>query len=186
MRWSGPVLMQLAGEHVRHLRAYRGLVRRCLVLDPDGTLWGGVVSECGIAGVGLSTHPPDNAYLLFQHELLGLWDRGMLLAICSRNLHVESANVFDRHPSMLVRSGHLAARRVNTRTKPENLADIAAELDIGLDSLVFWDHDPDERTRMRTSLPQVLTPEVPPDPAHYGQALIEVAGLESLVPGRRT
>jgi FkbH-like protein len=180
MPWSDPVTVALAGEHLRHLLARRGLVRKCLVLDLDDTLWGGVVGEDGAAGVDLGATPRGAAHVLFQREIGRLRQRGVLLAICSKNDEAAAAAVFETRPEMRLRLDDFAARRIDWEPKPENVAAIAAELGIGLDSIVFWDDSTAERARMRAALPEVLTPEVPPDPALYRQTLVEMTVFDTL------
>ncbi|MEA2670487.1 MAG: hypothetical protein QOG45_707 [Chloroflexota bacterium] len=180
MPWSDAMAMALAAEHVRHLRAHRGLSRKCLVLDLDDTLWGGVAGEDGAARVELGGSARGSAHLQFQRELRRLRARGVLLAICSKNNPEDAVAVFETRREMLLRLDDFAAARINWRPKPENVVAIAAELDIGLDSMVFWDDSPAERAQMRAALPAVLTPEVPGDPALLRQALVELTVFDSL------
>jgi FkbH-like protein len=172
--------MALAAEQLRYLRAHRGPARKCLVLDLDDTLWGGVVGEDGPDGVALGGDPLGKAHVLFQREVVRLQRRGVLLAICSRNNEADALAVFETRSEMLLHLDDFAAVRINWSPKPENVLAIATELDIGLDSVVFWDDSPAERARMRAALPQVLTPEVPSDPALLRQALVEMTVFDSL------
>jgi FkbH-like protein len=177
MPWSESVLMPLAHEHVRHLLAARGgRARSCLVVGLDNTLWRGRVAEDGAAGgVELGARAPGNAFLLFQHQLDRLRRSGVQLAICSKADCDAAVALLETHPDMLLRLSHFAATRIGCASKPACVREIAAELGIGLDSVVFWDDSSDERAQMRAELPQVLTPEVPLDPAMHRQALIDLA-----------
>src|SRR6202040_3278613 len=103
-----------------------------------------------------------------------LWRRGVLLAICSKNNPDDALAVFEQHPDMVLKLSHFAAQRINWESKTDNLRAIASELNIGLDSLVFLDDNPVERARIRAELPEVLTPELPTDPAQYRRALVEL------------
>jgi FkbH-like protein len=175
MPWSESVLSRLSREYLRFIRAAKGLSRKCVVLDLDNTLWGGVVGEDGLAGIQLGAEAPGNAFVAFQRELERLWRRGILLAICSKNNPDDALPVFEHHPEMVLKLSHFAAQRINWQPKSQNIAEIARELNIGLDSLVFLDDNPVERAAVRAALPQVLTPELPTDPAEYRRALLEVA-----------
>jgi FkbH-like protein len=173
--WSEPMLGELTAEYVRYLNAAFRPARKCLVLDLDGTLWGGVVGEDGVEGLKLGADPPGNAFVEFQRELLKLWRRGVLLAICSKNDR-DLVHAALRHPGMVLRESHFAAQRINWQPKPANLREIAAELNIGVNSLVFLDDNPVERAAVRAELPEVLCPDLPADPAYYRQCLL---GLEA-------
>jgi len=171
----------LARAQARYLRALRGRPAKCLVVDLDGTLWGGVVGEVGVGGIELGEAYPGRSYLRFQRALLALRDRGVLLAINSKNNSADVDDVFATHPDMLVRPEHFAATRVNWRPKPENMVAIAEELSIGLDSLVFFDDNPAERLAMRQALPEVTTIEVPADPSQHASVILGCGLFDRLV-----
>ncbi|MGI9146792.1 MAG: HAD-IIIC family phosphatase [Chloroflexota bacterium] len=178
--WGEAVHLRLAREYLRYVRPLRGLASKCVVLDLDNTLWGGVVGEDGIEGIQLGPNAPGNAFVAFQRELDQLWRRGILLAICSKNNLDDVTPAFERHPSMVLTWAHIAAHRINWQSKAENLRELASELHIGLDSLVFLDDNPVERAVVRSELPEVLVPELPSDPAQYRSALLELDVFESL------
>lgn len=180
MGWSESVLPDLAREYLRFLKAYKGLSRKCIILDLDNTLWGGVIGEDGLEGIQLGADAPGNAFVAFQHELEKLWRRGILLAICSKNNPEDALAVFNRHPGMVLKLAHFAAQRINWEPKTANIRSLAEELNIGLDSMVFLDDNPVERARVRAELPQVLVPELPTDPAQYRTALLELGAFDSL------
>jgi len=180
MGWSEAVLPELAREYLRYLTPYRALSRKCIVLDLDNTLWGGVIGEDGLAGIALGSEAPGNAFVAFQQALERLWRRGILLAICSKNNPAEALAVFDQHPAMVLKRSHFAAQRINWEPKPANIRSIAQELNIGLDSIVALDDSPVERAAIRAEVPQVLTPELPADPAEYRAALLDLVVFESL------
>jgi FkbH-like protein len=151
---------------------------KCLVLDLDNTLWGGAVGDDGAGGIVVGDDYPGSAFKLFQRAILGLKDRGIILALCSKNDPEVVQEVFEKHPDMLLRSEDIAAQRINWLPKSDNIREIAEELNIGLDSLVFFDDNPVERAEVRTNLPEVIVVEVPTDPVLYVEALYAVADFD--------
>ena len=170
----------LARETMRFVRALTGRARKALVLDLDNTLWGGIIGEDGLAGIRLGDAPPGNAYAAFQRRLRAMQRRGLLLAINSRNNPEDAIEALESHPEMVLRPGDFAAMRINWKSKVENMRELARELNIGLDALAFWDDDPAERERMRAMAPEVLTIEVPRDPALYERTLAQIAEFDAL------
>lgn len=157
----------LAAFYVRHLRPLFGLSKKVLALDADNTLWGGIVGDAGIEGIALGHDFPGNAFVAFQKRVLDLYHRGVVLAIISKNEPGAVEAVLDTHPDMVLRSEHFAALQVNWQSKPENMRRIADDLNLGLDSFVFLDDSPVECDLMRTVLPEVMTVQLPKDPAEY-------------------
>src|SRR3989344_7323670 len=141
--------------------------KKCIVLDLDNTLWGGVVGEEGVEGIKLSLNPPGNSFVAFQQALLDLFHRGVLLAINSRNNPDDAWAAIKTHPNMILRENHFAASRINWNDKSQNLRELAKELNIGLDSMVFLDDDHTNRALVRALAPEVETPDLPVDPAQY-------------------
>ncbi|HEY4487828.1 MAG TPA: HAD-IIIC family phosphatase [Candidatus Paceibacterota bacterium] len=156
-------------------------MRKCIVLDLDNTLWGGVIGEDGMEGIALSTKEPGASYIAFQQALLDLYDRGIILAINSQNNEADALEVIKTHPNMILKEKHFAASRINWKDKVENMKEIAEELNIGLDSLVFLDDNPINRAAMREYLPQVETPELPQDPTEYTKFLNSLPYFEQRV-----
>jgi len=150
-------LQGLARVQAAYVQALLAAPRKCLVVDLDNTLWGGVLGEEGLAGIQLGNTYPGNVYRDVQHALLQLYRRGVLLAINSKNNEADVDEVFRAHPEMILRREHFAAARINWRPKPENMLELADELNLGTDSLVFLDDSPAECGLMRHALPQVLT-----------------------------
>ncbi len=177
MPWGDAALRGLCREYLRHIRAQRGMTRKCVVVDLDNTLWGGVIGEDGLAGIQLGSEAPGNAFVALQRELEILWRRGILLAVCSKNNPDDAWQALDHHPEMVLKRSHFAAARINWQPKPTNIREIARELNIGLDSLVFLDDNPVERAAVRAELPQVFTPELPSDPSLYRSALLDLADV---------
>ena len=154
------------------IAAQSGTAKKCLVLDLDNTLWGGVIGDDGIAGIKLGQGEAEGeAFQAFQHYVNDLARRGVILAVCSKNTEAIAREAFDNHPEMVLRTTDIAAFVANWDDKATNLRRIAKKLEIGLDSLVFVDDNPMERALVRELVPEVAVPELPPDPASYIQAL---------------
>jgi FkbH-like protein len=177
-----PEMAPLYGDLVaRLLAAQRGMGRKCLVLDLDNTLWGGVVGDDGINGIILGQgNAVGEAHAAFQRYAKSLTERGVILAVCSKNNPEIVETVFRDHPEMVLTRNDIAAFAVNWTDKPANLREIAKNLNIGLDSLVFFDDNPFEREMVRRALPMVAVPEVPEDCARYVQCLSEAGYFEAL------
>jgi FkbH-like protein len=170
------------GELVaRLIGAQRGKSRKCLVLDLDDTLWGGVVGDVGTAGIVLGEGSAQGeAHLALQRYAKQLKERGVILAVCSKNEHALAEAVFREHPEMVLRRPDIAAFVANWNDKVENLKEIAGRLNIGLDSLVFVDDNPVERARVREGLPMVAVPELPNDPALYVRCIADAGYFEAV------
>ena len=149
----------------QHLENEMALQRmKCLVLDLDNTLWGGVLGEDGLDGIKLGGDYPGNAYARWQHALLQLQQQGIILTICSKNNERDVMEVWEHNKDMVLRREHFSAMRINWQDKATNLQELAAELNIGLDSMVFLDDNPTERELVRQLLPQVTVPDFPEKP----------------------
>ena len=166
--------MVLAEEYANALAARLGRSGKCIVLDLDNTLWGGIIGEDGVAGIQLGNEGAGLAFAEFQRELLHLYRKGVLLAVCSRNNPEDALEAIRNHPAMVLREEYFSALRVNWLDKCDNLRDIARELNIGFDSMVFLDDSPVERDRVRQELPDVLVPDWPADPGDYRRALLAI------------
>jgi FkbH-like protein len=150
-----PGLIAYGQECGRFFRALRGRARKCLVLDCDNTLWGGIVGEDGLEGIKCDTTYPGSCFRALQEEALNLYHRGVILALCSKNNEADVLQVLREHPDMVLREEHFAIMMVNWDDKVTNLRRIAAELNIGLDSLVFVDDNPFETNFVSEHLPEV-------------------------------
>jgi FkbH-like protein len=175
--YSRTAMAELAQEAFKFIRAFQGLNKKCLVLDCDNTLWGGILGEDGHSGIQIGSDYPGSAYQDFQKELLALYQRGVILALCSKNNEEDVLEVIDQHPDMLLRRHHFSAWRINWNDKATNLRELAAELNIGIDSLVFVDDSEFETSLVRENLPQVEVVLLPVDrPAEY-RWLIAASGF---------
>jgi len=177
-----PLVAPAYGELVARLAAaVVGRSRKCLVLDLDNTLWGGVVGDDGVDHLRLGQGGAEGeAYLAFQRYVARLAERGIIIAICSKNDHDVARSVFDRHPEMQIAFDDIACFVANWSDKASNLRQIAQTLNIGLDSMVFVDDNPAEREIVRRELPEVAVPELPEDPAGYAQCVADSGYFESL------
>ncbi len=138
--------------------------KKCLILDLDNTLWGGVLGEDGIDGIQLGGEYPGKAYSYWQRALLQLSRTGVILAVCSKNNEADVQEAWESNPHMVLKREHFSASRINWQDKATNIRDIAAELNIGLDSMVFLDDNPAERELVKQLLPQVEVPDFPTKP----------------------
>src|SRR3989304_263226 len=154
----------IAADILKYCLSALGQIKKCIVLDLDNTLWGGIAGEDGIDGIQLGQTYPGNCFRDFQKELLKLYERGILLAINSKNNEDDALRIIDDHPDMILRRRHFAAMRINWRDKAANLRDLARELNIGIDSMIVVDDNPVECELIRQAYPEcdvVLLPDKP-------------------------
>lgn len=164
-------LPKLAKALVDILVASQGRQIKCVVLDLDNTLWGGVIGDDGLEGIRVGHLGDGEAFEDFQLFLRELNRRGILLAVCSKNTHEVAIRAFQEHPEMVLREEHIAAFVANWDDKAQNLRLIRERLNIGFDSMVFIDDNPFERNLVRELLPEVVVPELPEDPSDYVRAI---------------
>lgn len=138
--------------------------KKCIVLDLDNTLWGGVLGEEGISGIKIGGDYPGKAFAFFQKSLLQLSKAGVILTVCSKNNEADVLEAWEKNPFMVLKKEHFAACRINWTDKATNIKELAEELNIGLDSFVFVDDNPTERELIRQMLPMVSVPEFPAQP----------------------
>ena len=153
----------VARELERILDAQVAAPKKCLLLDLDNTLWGGVLGEEGLNGIQLSETGEGARFKDFQRRIRQLGKMGVILGVVSKNNEADALEAFEQHPHMVLRKEDFAILKINWSPKPQNLAEVARDLDIGIDSLVFLDDNPVEREAVRTSLPEVTVPEFPAD-----------------------
>ena len=171
MALSPTATVTLAQNVAAIVKAVYGRSKKCLVLDLDNTLWGGIVGDDGVQNLILGRdHPMGEAFLDFQRYVKDLQQRGVLLAACSKN-DIENAKEGLSHPDCILKLEDFSAFKANWNPKPENMREIAAELNIGLDSLVFVDDNPAERALMADQLPEVAVPDVGSDVSRFAEVL---------------
>ena len=192
--WHSPVQWNLAklpfsntylplyADHVaRVIASLRGKSRKCLVLDLDNTVWGGIIGDDGLEGIQIAQgDATGEAHLSVQRLALSLRERGVVLAVSSKNNDDVARLPFNKHPEMLLREDHIAVFQANWNDKATNIKAIAEELSLGIDSMVLLDDNPVERGLVRQILPQVGVPELPEDPSLYARTLAAAGYFESV------
>jgi len=171
MPLSPRALVALADRWLRMIHPIVGRLAKVLVVDLDNTMWGGVVGEDGVDGLRLGEEGDGVHFLEVQRALLDIRSRGILLAVCSKNQAADGAAALDGHPEMLLRSDDFHALRINWSDKGTNLMEIAAELNLGIDSLAFLDDNPAERLLVTTNVPEVAVLPVTDEPASLAEAI---------------
>jgi FkbH-like protein len=175
-------LIPLYADHVaRTVAAIRGKSRKALILDLDNTVWGGVIGDDGLDGIKIAQGDArGEAHLAVQQLALDLRQRGIVLAVCSKNTDEVAREPFEKHPEMLLKLDHIAVFQANWNDKATNIQAIADELSLGLDAMVFLDDNPAERGLVRKLLPQVVVPELPEEPAYYARTLAAAGYFEAV------
>lgn len=153
------------------VRSLQGAVKKCLVLDLDNTLWGGVIGDDGLSGIQIGELGTGHAFSDFQKWLKELKNRGILLTVCSKNNEETAKEPFEKHPEMVLRLEDFSMFVANWEDKARNIRTIQQALNIGMDSMVFLDDNPFERELVRIMIPEITVPELPEDPALYLQYL---------------
>jgi FkbH-like protein len=175
-------LIPLYADHVaRTIGALRGKSRRVLILDLDNTVWGGVIGDDGLQGINIAQgDAKGEAHLALQQLALNLRERGIVLAVSSKNEDAIARVPFQQHPEMLLKLDDIAVFQANWDDKASNIRAIAQELCLGLEAMVFLDDNPVERGLVRKLLPQVAVPELPEEPAYYGRTLTAAGYFEAV------
>jgi FkbH-like protein len=162
---------EVAINIARMIAAAEGSMKKCIVLDLDNTLWGGIIGDDGIDAIELDDLGAGRAFTDFQYWLRNLKERGIILAVCSKNTESIARDAFEQHPSMILRMEDIAVFMANWSPKAQNIATIRSVLNIGYDSIVFIDDDPVEREMIRQHFPEITVPDLPDDPALYVEYL---------------
>lgn len=152
--YNPDTLLALSRSYARTIASRHGR-KKCLVLDLDNTLWGGIIGEDGLDGIALGKTYPGNVYRDIQRQIKKLADQGVILALNSKNNEADAKEVFEKHPDVVLKWDDFAATRINWNSKPQNFVELAYEINIGLDSMVFVDDNPFETQMVAESLPQV-------------------------------
>jgi len=163
VKYSVKVFEVFLKEIVNIYNAFKGKIKKVLILDLDNTLWGGVIGEDGLSGIKLSEDGIGKIYRDFQKNIKKLKNFGILLCIVSKNNFEDVKEVFEKHPLMVLKLEDFIITKINWKPKYENIKEIARELNLGLDSFVFIDDNPFERAAVKKFLPEVEVPEFPKD-----------------------
>ena len=181
MWYLGSIPFSSAGEEriatglARLWRAYQGKRKKALAIDLDNTLWGGVVGEEGIDGITLSTEKEGKAFHDFQKRILDLKRMGVMLTLVSKNNPEDALEVFRKHPAMVLQVEDFVSMKINWDPKPQNIATLAKELNVGLDSFIMIDDSPFERQAVKEILPEVVAPDFPKDTSKLSDWIRELA-----------
>lgn len=167
MVWSLPFLPVLAKTVVGLMEAAKGRIKKCIVLDLDNTLWGGVIGDDGLEGIQLGDFGIGKAFSRFQKWIKELQRRGIVVCVCSKNNDAVAKEVFQKHPDAVLTLDDIAVFAVNWNNKVDNLHFIKNTLNIGFDSMVFVDDNPFERGMVKEAIPDLDVPELPEDPVDY-------------------
>lgn len=168
------MIENIADEFMGYIKPLMGINRKCIVLDLDNTLWGGIIGEDGFENIELGPNGKGGAFMEFQYRLLALQQRGIILAINSKNNSEDALKVIREHPHMILKENHFACVKINWNDKASNMKEIANDLNIGLDSMVFFDDDKINQELIKKKMPEVLTVELPDDPSSYTKSLLKM------------
>lgn len=160
-------LVKLGFEYMAYIFPLMSMTKKCIVLDLDNTLWGGIIGEDGIENIKLGPEKEGKPFFDFQKRLLELFERGILLAINSKNNYGDVIEVMRNHEYMILKEDHFACMKINWQDKVTNMKEIANELNISLDSLIFIDDDKTNRELIKNFIPEVMVIDVPEDPVYY-------------------
>ncbi len=161
------------------ISAFAGTFKKCIIVDLDDTLWGGIIGDDGVEGIRVGTLGIGRAFSDFQRWLKELKERGIILAVCSKNEEKTAKEPFLSHPEMVLKLEDIAVFVANWENKADNIRSIQEILNIGFDSMVFLDDNPAEREIVRQNIPQITVPELPNDPALYLDFLINLRLFET-------
>jgi len=167
-------LPALADQYLAYIKPLISMTKKCIVLDLDNTLWGGIVGEDGAEGVKLGPTPEGRPFMEFQKYILSLFSRGVILAVNSNNNLDDVLEIFREHPYMILKEEHFASMKINWNGKVANMKAISEELNIGLDSFVFLDDDKFNREMIKSALPQVKVVNLPEDPSLYLEVITQL------------
>ncbi|WP_183579719.1 HAD-IIIC family phosphatase [Mucilaginibacter sp. X5P1] len=161
------ILPEVAAKTLDTIGAMNGRVRKCLIIDLDNTMWGGIIGDDGLENIQLGTLGIGKAFTELQYWIKKLKNRGVILAICSKNTESIAKEPFEKHPDMVLHLDDIAVFVANWENKVDNIKKIQSTLNIGFDSMVFLDDNPFERNIVRENIAGIVVPELPVDPADY-------------------
>jgi FkbH-like protein len=174
------VLPQIAAKTIDLINALNGKFKKCVIIDLDNTTWGGIIGDDGIENIQIGSLGIGKAFTEFQYWIKKLKNRGIIVAVCSKNTESVAKLPFEQHPDMVLRMGDISVFKANWDNKADNIRQIQKILNIGFDSIVFLDDNPFERNIVRENIPEVCVPELPEDPANYLEFLYELNLFETV------
>lgn len=174
------ILPKVAYKTIDLIKALNGKFRKCIIIDLDDTTWGGIIGDDGIENIQIGSLGIGKAFSEFQYWIKKLKDRGIIVAICSKNTESIAKEPFEKHPDMVLRMHDISIFQVNWENKVDNIRQIQSILNIGFDSMVFLDNSPFERNIVRENIPEICVPELPEDPANYLEYLYELNLFETI------
>ena len=164
---STKILPEVAKQTIDVIKAMKGKMKKCVILDLDNTLWGGVIGDDGLENIQIGELGLGHAFSEFQMWLKELQKRGIILAVCSKNEEVVAKEPFLHHPEMVLHMEDIAMFVANWEDKASNIKKIQDTLNIGMDSIVFFDDNPFERNLVKSMIPDITVPDLPEDPSQY-------------------
>ncbi|MDY0101608.1 MAG: HAD-IIIC family phosphatase [Lentimicrobium sp.] len=174
------LLPNVAARTLDLIAAMNGRVNKCLILDLDNTMWGGVIGDDGVENIQIGSLGIGKAFTELQYWAKKLKNRGVILAVCSKNTESVAMEPFEKHPDMVLRLDDIAVFIANWNNKADNIKLIQSILNIGFDSMVFLDDNPFERSIVRENIPGIIVPELPEDPAEYLEFLYPLNLFETV------
>ena len=174
------ILPEIAVKTIDLIGAMYGKSKKCLILDLDNTMWGGVIGDDGLENIQLGSLGIGKAFTEFQCWIKKLKNRGIILAVCSKNTETIAKEPFEKHPDMVLKLDDIAVFMANWENKADNIRQIQSILNIGFDSMVFLDDNPFERNMVRENIPGITVPELPEDPAEYLEFLYHLNLFETI------
>ena len=179
MALSIDIIPSFVAQAMNIIWAMEGKIKKCLIIDLDNTIWGGIIGDDGIENIQLGSLGIGKVYSEFQWWIKKLKDRGIIIAVCSKNDKETAEEPFEKHPDMVLKLDDISVFIANWENKADNIRHIQSILNIGFNSMVFLDDNPFERNLVRENLPEVTVPELPEDPAFYLEYLSKLNLFET-------
>jgi FkbH-like protein len=174
------VLPKVASITIDLINTLSGKFKKCVILDLDNTTWGGIIGDDGIENIQIGSLGIGKAFSEFQYWIKKLKNRGIIVAVCSKNNESVAKEPFEKHPDMVLHLEDISVFIANWENKADNIRQIQGILNIGFDSMVFLDDNPFERNIVRENIPQICVPELPEDPADYLEYLYSLNLFETI------
>lgn len=174
------VLPQVAEKTIKLINSLNGKFVKCVILDLDNTTWGGIIGDDGIENIQIGSLGIGKAFSEFQYWIKKLKNRGIIIAVCSKNTEAVAREPFEKHPDMILKIDDISVFVANWENKADNIRQIQHTLNIGFDSMVFLDDNPFERNLVRENIPDIIIPELPDDPADYLEYLYGLNLFETI------